>query len=124
MRADPKANTRGLPTLSALASPLNGIVEIAGPDQFRLDELIQKALRARNDPRDVTTDPHASYFGIVPSERILLPGDGARIAETRFADWLSCSTAPQKPAPSVRGAWEWTHSHCCSSPCSRSFRSR
>ena len=104
MRADPKANTRGLPTLPALASPLNGIVEIAGPDQFRLDELIHKALRARNDPRDVTTDPHASYFGIVPSERTLLPGDGARIAETRFADWLSRSTAQQNPAPSVRGA--------------------
>ena len=101
MRADPKANTRALATLSALASPLNGIVEIAGPDQFRLDEL---ARRARNDPRDVTTDPHASYFGIVPSERTLLPGDGARIAETRFADWLSCSTAQHQPAPSLRGA--------------------
>jgi hypothetical protein len=56
MRADPKANTPGLPTPPALASPLNGIVEIAGPDQFRLDELIHRALRARNDPRDVTTD--------------------------------------------------------------------
>ena len=48
MWADPKANTRALPTLSALASPLNGIVEIAGPDQFGLDELIHKAPRARN----------------------------------------------------------------------------
>jgi hypothetical protein len=82
MWADPKANTRGLSALSALASPLNGIVEIAGPDQFRFDELIHKAPRARNDPRDVTTGPHASYFGIVRSERTLLPGDGARIAET------------------------------------------
>jgi hypothetical protein len=104
MRADQKANTRGLPRLSALASPLNGIVEIAGPDQFRLDELSHEALRARNDPRDVSTDPRASYFGIVPSERTLLPGDGAGIAETRLADWLSCSTAQQQPAPSVRGA--------------------
>ena len=92
MQADPKANTRGLPTLPALASPLNG------------DELNHEALRARNDPRDVTADPHASYFGIVPSERTLLPGDGARIAGSRFADWLSCSTAQQQPAPSVRGA--------------------
>jgi len=85
MRADPNANTRGLPTLPALAS---------------------SALRARNDPRDVTTDPHASYFGIMPGERTLLPGDGAHIAETRFVDWLSCSTAQQPPAPSVsvRGA--------------------
>ena len=104
MRPDPKANTRGLPTLSALASPPHGTVEIAGPDQFRLDELIHQAMRARTDPRDVTTDPRASYFGIVPSERTLLPGDGARIAETRFADWLSCSKAQQQPAPSVKGA--------------------
>ena len=102
MRADPKANTRMLPTLAALASPLSGLVEIAGPDQCRLDELIHKALRVRNDPSDVTTGPDASYFGIVPSE--CTPGDGARIAETRFADWLSCSTAQRQPAPSVRGA--------------------
>jgi hypothetical protein len=93
MRAEPKANTRGLPTLPALASPLNGIVEIAEPDQFRLSELIHKALRVRDDPSDVTTDRDASYFGVVPSE-----------CKTRSADWLSCSTAQQQPAPSVRGA--------------------
>src|SRR5207248_11487407 len=75
----------------SVGSPLNGIVEIAGPDQFRLDELIRKGLKARNDPREVITDPHARYFGIGPSERTLLPGDDARIAETRFDDWLSQS---------------------------------
>ena len=104
MRAEPKANTRGLPTLPALASPLNGIVEIAEPDQFRLNELIHKALRARDDPSDVTTDGGASYFGIVPSERTLLPGKRRTYRRDRFADWLSCSTAEQQPAPSVRGA--------------------
>jgi hypothetical protein len=104
VRADPKANTRGLPALSALASPLNGIVEIAGPDQFRLDELIHEAPRARNDPRDVTTDLHASYFGIVPSERTLRPVTAHASPRPGFADWLSCSTARQQPAPSVRGA--------------------
>jgi hypothetical protein len=67
MRAEPKVSAHGLSTVPASASPLNGIVEIA-PDQFRPDELIHKALSARNDPRDVTTDPHASYLGIVPSE--------------------------------------------------------
>jgi NADH dehydrogenase FAD-containing subunit len=51
------------------ASPLDGIVEMARPDQFRLDELVHKALTARNDPRDVTTDPHATSLGIVPSVR-------------------------------------------------------
>jgi hypothetical protein len=54
MRVEPKANTRALPMLPASGSPLNGIVEIAEPDQCRLDELIHKALRARNDSRDVT----------------------------------------------------------------------
>jgi hypothetical protein len=73
MRAEPKANTRGLPTLPALASPLNGIAEIAESGQFRLNEFIHKALRARDDPSDVTTDRDASYFGIVPSERTLVP---------------------------------------------------
>jgi hypothetical protein len=104
MRADPKANTRGLPTLPALASALNGIVEIAGPDQFRLDELIHQALRARNEPRDVTTAHTQATSGSCRASRTLLRGDGARIAETRFADWPSCSTAQQQPAPSVRGA--------------------
>jgi uncharacterized protein YbjT (DUF2867 family) len=73
----------------SVGSPLNGIVEIAGPDQFRLDELIREGLKARNDPREVVTDPHARYFGIAPSERTLLPGDDAHIAETRLDDWLS-----------------------------------
>jgi uncharacterized protein YbjT (DUF2867 family) len=72
----------------AISAPLNGIVEIAGPEQFRLDELIREVLKARNDPREVITDPNARYYGINPSERTLLPGDGARIGKTRFGDWL------------------------------------
>jgi uncharacterized protein YbjT (DUF2867 family) len=72
----------------AAGAPLNGMVEIAGPEQFRLDELIRGALTTRNDPREVVTDPRARYFGINPSERALLPGPDARIAETRFGDWL------------------------------------
>jgi uncharacterized protein YbjT (DUF2867 family) len=67
--------------------PLNGIVEIAGPEQFRLDELIRSLLKAAGDPREVVTDPQAQYFGISPSERTLLPGDDAQIAATRFDDW-------------------------------------
>jgi uncharacterized protein YbjT (DUF2867 family) len=68
--------------------PLNDIVEVAGPEQFRLDALIRGMLEERDDPREVITDPHARYFGIAPSERTLLPGDGARLARTRFEDWL------------------------------------
>jgi uncharacterized protein YbjT (DUF2867 family) len=72
----------------AVGPPLNGTVEIAGPDQFRLDELIRGRLKATGDPREVVTDPQAQYFGITPKERTHLPGGDARIAETRFDDWL------------------------------------
>jgi uncharacterized protein YbjT (DUF2867 family) len=76
----------------AVGPPLNRIVEIAGPDQFRLDELIRGVLAAGNDPREVITDPHSRYYGIAPSERTLLPGDGARLGTTHFADWFRNST--------------------------------
>jgi uncharacterized protein YbjT (DUF2867 family) len=72
----------------AVGAPVNGMVEIGGPEQFRLDELIRGALKTQNDPREVVTDPQARYFGINPSERALLPGRDARLAETRFSDWL------------------------------------
>ena len=72
----------------AVGSPVNGIVEVAGPEQFRLDELIRRGLSARNDPREVIADPHARYFGAELSERMLLPSDDARLGETRFEDWL------------------------------------
>lgn len=68
----------------AVELPLNGIVEVAGPDEFRLDELIRGVLRASHDPREVIADPQASYFGITPGERTLLPGDDARLGATRF----------------------------------------
>jgi len=73
----------------SVGSPVNGIVEVAGPQQFRLDELIRRFLRERRDRREVITDPHARYFGVELDERTLLPGDDARLAETRFDDWLS-----------------------------------
>jgi uncharacterized protein YbjT (DUF2867 family) len=77
----------------AVGAPVNGTVEIAGPQQFRLDELIRRGLSARNDPREVITDPHARYFGYDLGERTLVPGDNARLGETRFEDWLSNSAA-------------------------------
>ena len=75
----------------SVGSPVNGIVEVAGPQQFRLDELVRGFLRERRDPREVITDPHARYFGAELGERTLVPGDDARLAETRFDDWLSQS---------------------------------
>jgi uncharacterized protein YbjT (DUF2867 family) len=80
----------------AVGEPLNGTVEIAGPEQFRFDELIRQGLSARHDPRTVVADPEARYFGAVLDERSLVPGEGAQLAETRFADWLSQSSAPTR----------------------------
>jgi len=76
----------------AVGPPLNRIVEIAGPDQYRLDELIRGILAAHNDPREVVADPSARYFGIAPSERTLLPGDNARLGTTHFNDWFKNTT--------------------------------
>lgn len=75
----------------SVGSPVNGIVEVAGPQQFRLDELIRRVFSERDDPREVITDPNARYFGAELGERTLVPGDDAKLAETRFDDWLSQS---------------------------------
>jgi uncharacterized protein YbjT (DUF2867 family) len=72
----------------AMESPLNGIVEVGGPEQFRFDELIRLGLSARNDPREVIADPHARYFGTELSEYSLVPGDDALRGDVRFKDWL------------------------------------
>jgi uncharacterized protein YbjT (DUF2867 family) len=82
----------------AVGAPVNGIVELAGPEAFRFDELARRVLRARNDPRRVTVDVHARYFGAKLDEQSLTPGDNARIAPTRFEDWLRESTAGQNLA--------------------------
>jgi uncharacterized protein YbjT (DUF2867 family) len=72
--------------------PVNGIIEVAGPEQFHLDELVRSTLRERHDPREVVTDPHAPYSGAELHERTLVPAAGARLAETRFDQWLNQST--------------------------------
>jgi uncharacterized protein YbjT (DUF2867 family) len=77
----------------AVGAPLNGTIEVAGPERFRLDALIRRGLRARNDPREVIADPQVQYFGAELRERTLVPEDGARLGETRFEEWLSRSTA-------------------------------
>src|SRR5919109_623726 len=75
----------------AVGAPLNDTVELAGPEAFRLDELAQRVLNAHGDPRRVTADVHAPYFGAELDDRSLTPGDDARIAQTTFEDWLSQS---------------------------------
>lgn len=73
----------------ALGAPVNGTVEFAGPDEFRLDDLIRRELVARHDPRDVVADPLARYFGNTLTERELLPESGATLAPQHYAAWLA-----------------------------------
>jgi uncharacterized protein YbjT (DUF2867 family) len=76
-------------TTIAIGAPLNGVVEVAGPEPFRLDELVGRLLDARRDPRQVVADPRAPYFGALLGEHTLVPGGAAQLGATRFADWIS-----------------------------------
>jgi len=75
----------------AAGAPVNGIVEVAGPEQFRLDDLVRRRLAALQDPREVIADPKALYSGAKISEKTLVPGNNARLGETRFETWLTQS---------------------------------
>ena len=76
----------------AVVTPVGGIVEIAGPESYRFDELIRYSLSARNDPRHVVADPDARYFGTTLTNGSLLPGENAQLGETRFEDWLATAS--------------------------------
>ena len=73
---------------AAVNAPLNGRMEIAGPERLRFDDVIRTRLTARNDPRQVVVDPQAPYFGSVPGEQSLVPLNGAQLGKIRFEDWL------------------------------------
>jgi uncharacterized protein YbjT (DUF2867 family) len=80
----------------AVGAPRNGMIEIAGPEQFRLDELTRRLRKADDDSREVITDPQARFFGIAPSERTLLPADDAHLGQTDFDNWIRDRTAGQR----------------------------
>ena len=82
----------------AVGPPANGIVEIAGPERFRVDELVRRRLATLNDPREVIADPNALYSGAKLSERTLVPGNNARLGETRFETWLAQSAETARAA--------------------------
>jgi uncharacterized protein YbjT (DUF2867 family) len=82
----------------AVGPPVNDIVEIGGPEQFRLDELVRRRLASLEDPREVIADPNARYSGAKLGERTLVPGNNARLGETRFETWL---TQPAAQIPSA-----------------------
>jgi uncharacterized protein YbjT (DUF2867 family) len=79
----------------AVSAPRNGIVEIGGPEQFRLDELARRSLQARHDAREVVADDSARYFGAALSERTLVPDEGALLGPTHYEDWLPGAIASE-----------------------------
>jgi len=88
--------------VAAVGAPVNGTVELAGPEQFRFDELTRRVLGANGDPRVVTADRRARYFGATLDDRSLIPGPDASIAPTRFEDWLSQTMVEQTKPQEVR----------------------
>ena len=88
---------------AALDQPLNGMIEVAGPDQIRQDELVKQYLTATGDTREVATDEKPLYYGIEVNDQSLVPGDNPRLGKTHFSDWLSRTTShktAEKPSAS------------------------
>jgi len=77
----------------AIAPPVNGTVEVAGPEAMPLDELVRRFLRSTQDPRKVVPDVHARYFGAVLDDQSLTPGKNPRVGVNRFEDWLGQQVA-------------------------------
>src|SRR4029450_5514397 len=74
---------------AALGQPANGMIEIAGPDQIRQDELVRQYLNATGDPRKVVTGDKTGYFGIAVNDQSLVPGDNPRLGPTHYENCLS-----------------------------------
>lgn len=83
----------------ATGEPLNGTVEVAGPERFRLSDLASEVLTAYEDPRRIIADPQALYFGVELTDQSLLPGRDARIGALRFEDWLRQTLQPCAACP-------------------------
>ncbi|RUX25286.1 SDR family oxidoreductase [Mesorhizobium sp. M2A.F.Ca.ET.042.01.1.1] len=79
----------------ALSAPINGTIEIAGPEPIRMSDLVARFLKATNDPRKVIGDPHARYFGTELDDSSLVPGDHPRIGAIRFEDWFVHAPLPR-----------------------------
>jgi uncharacterized protein YbjT (DUF2867 family)/quercetin dioxygenase-like cupin family protein len=87
----------------AIGAPVQGIVEIAGPERVHLDQLVARFLRKTNDPRQIITDAQARYFGLILNDRSIVPGDNPRIGPMTFDEWLS-DAVPQKPVKEAASA--------------------
>jgi len=82
---------------AALGQPVNGMIEVAGPDQIRQDELVRQYLSATGDPRKVVTDDKPLYYGIEVNDQSLVPGANPRLGKIHFKDWLKRSAAQKAP---------------------------
>ena len=80
----------------AVDSPVNGTIEVAGPQQFRFDELIRQGLAAYKDSREVVADSHGTYFGAELDERSLVPWGEARLGDIRCDEWLGQPALQQR----------------------------
>src|SRR4051794_18596481 len=76
---------------AALGQPVNGTIEVAGPDQIRQDELVRQFLAATGDTRRMVTDDSTGYFGIEVNDQSLVPGANPRLGPTHYKDWLKHS---------------------------------
>jgi len=81
---------------AALEAPVNGTVELAGPEMLYIDELVSKVLEYDKDPRKITVDPDALYFGVKLNDQSLVPGPNPRLGSTRFDWWLTHVPSPPK----------------------------
>lgn len=82
-----------LVTRVATMAPVNGMIELAGPERIGLDDLVRRYLAAKHDDRKVVTDVHARYFGAELNDRSLTPGDNPQIGATNFQTWLGRAVA-------------------------------
>jgi len=80
----------------AVGAPVNGTVEVGGPEQFGVDEFVRKALTFRGDTRTVVTDPEARYWGVLLEKDTLVPGSDAQLGATRLEEWLPLNPPPAK----------------------------
>jgi len=81
---------------AAIGEPVNGMIEIAGPEVFTMDESVRKVLEHDHDPREVIADPNAKYFGVKVAEKALVPGPDPHLGSTRLDWWITHVPKPQK----------------------------
>lgn len=73
---------------AAWRAPVNGIIEVAGPERLRLDELARRVLQVKHDVRKVVANTEKTYFGAEVNDQTLTAGSDSQIGAIRFEDWL------------------------------------